>query len=256
MASTKENYQKIGERIEVFCLKYNLPFDNFFDILNDQKVVPMLRGKGMEYNAFITISLLLDPNQWTVHKLNPNPNQGRPDQDISVIHKKSSIRLGIESKSAVRGSMTLGLRTRIIRKKTHFKVKCHRSRSNLKKVGKGNDRYRPDDFDVIVTTPSNSLFKGATISDSLEFLDDTELGVYLSTHYNVQNIAEKILDATDNDWRFVLPSQIVDKDGFIQRTPYVHLTQDPNWQPMSELQTKLEEIVQGKWDQGRKKSRN
>lgn len=257
MTRTYEEHKKIGATVEEFCKKYNLPLDHFFDILNDQKVVPMLRGKGMEYNAFLTISNILDSSQWTVHKLNPNPQPGTPDQDISVIHKKTNVRLGIESKSAVRASMNLGLRTKIIRGLTHFKVKCHRSRSNMKKAGEGNDRYRMDDFDIIVTNPSNSLFKGATIGDSLEFLDDSKLGEYLAGYYGVQNTAEMIIDATDNDWRFVLPSQIADSRGFIERTPYVHLDNDPKWRPINELPKKLEELVQQRWNSRHKqKSRN
>lgn len=253
MSITQEEYKQIGESIASYCLKYNLPFNNFFDILNDQKVVPMLRGKGMEYNAFLAISQILDENEWTVHKLNPNPQPGAPDQDISIIHKRSNIRLGVESKTAWRASMTLGLRARLLRGIPHFKVKCHRSRSNISLVGAGNDRYRADEFDVIITTPSNALFKAATISDTLELFDDATLREFLEEHYHAQT-DDELLRATDQDWRFVLPQSIADANGFLPRSPFIFLKNDPNWRPLDELQKKLEAMVQQRWQLRRKPS--
>jgi len=250
MSKRKSNYQQIGEQIESYCRKYSIPFESFLEILNDQKVLPMLRGKGMEYNAYLAIKSVLDPNEWTVHKLNPNPQPGAPDQDISVIHRRSGIRLGIESKSAVRGSMTSGARARRYRGVPHFKVKSHRSRSNIQLAGTSNDRYRADAFDVIVTTPSNALFQGATIGDTLELLDDPELINVLYKHYGASN-DEEMLKAADNDWRFVLPTEIADASGFIPRTPYVLLVNDAYWLPLSQLQTKLGEVVRQKWQRSR-----
>lgn len=215
----------------------------------------MLRGKGMEYNAFLAIHKMLNPNEWTVHKLNPNPQPGTPDQDISVIHRRSNIRLGIESKSAVRGSMTIGSRARLLKNVPHFKVKSHRSRSNIQLAGTSNDRYRIDAFDVIVTTPANAIFKGATISDSLEMLDNQVLIQTLYEHYTVANNQE-LLKAADADWRFVLPHEIGDANGFIPRTPFVQLADDAHWLPLSQLQTKLEEVVTQRWQKRNKSPRS
>lgn len=185
MSKKKPDYQSIGQQIEAYCRKYSIPLEHFSEILNNQKVLPMLRGKGMEYNAFIAVNKVLDSNEWTVHKLNSNAQPRTTEQDISVIHRRSGISLGIESKSAVRGSMTTGGRARLHRGLSHFKVKCHRSRSNIRLAGSSNDRYRVDAFDVIVTTPYNALFKGATIDDNLELLDAPALIKALYSHYGM-----------------------------------------------------------------------
>ncbi len=255
MGSSMPDYEALGQQIDAYCKKYSIPSTYFLEIINDQKVVPMLRGKGMEYNAYLVINQMLDSSQWTVHKLNPNPQPGSPDQDSSVIHRRTNIRLGIESKSAVRGSMTAGARARLLRQIPHFKVKCHRSRSNIELAGTSNDRYRADAFDIIVTTPANALFKVGTIGDSLEMIDDQALMKILYTYYNVSS-EEKLLKTADNDWRFVLPATIADKDGFVPRTPYVRLENDVSWLPISQLQKVLDQVVRQKWQNRNRSSRN
>ena len=35
--------------ITEYCATYNIPKDNLLDILEDQKVLPMIRGKATEY---------------------------------------------------------------------------------------------------------------------------------------------------------------------------------------------------------------
>lgn len=237
--------------IQAYCEKYSIPFEHFEEIINDQKVLPMMRGKGMEFNALLAIRAVLDPALWTVHKLNPNPQPGVLDQDISVIHRKSNIRLGIESKTAVRESMTLGERAKLLKKIPHFKVKCHRSRSNIKLQGMGNDSYRVTDFDVIVTNPTNGMFQGATISDSLELITDPDLRTFVCDLYDVFDDDTSIIPAMDADWRFAIPADIATEEGLIPRTPYVRLIDDPDWRPLIELQDRLLQLVESKWKQQR-----
>lgn len=60
MSETEQpNYELLGRNVEAYCNKYGIRIDDFFPILNDQKVIPMLRGKAAEYDAVAVTSLFL-----------------------------------------------------------------------------------------------------------------------------------------------------------------------------------------------------
>ena len=239
------DYERIGRELEAYCKKYNIRIEDFFPILNDQKVIPMLRGKAAEYDAVFTLQRILDPQAWIVNKLNLNPQPGTNDQDIGVTHRRTGIQIIIETKSAVRGSMSTGAKTRK-QKVPHFNVKCHRSRSNKTLIY--NDRYLASDFDIVVATPTNALFKGGTVGEDFELVSEAGLLEILYNHYGVSDTIS-LVDASNKDWRFVQPMAIAENlAGYnvIPRTPSVLLTHDPNWLPLSQIQFALEAIVQVK----------
>jgi hypothetical protein len=239
------DYEQLGKEVVAYCKKYNIRIEDFFPILNDQKVIPMLRGKAAEFDAVFTLRQVLDPQVWIVSKLNLNPQPGTADQDIGVTHRRTGIQVIVETKSAVRGSMTSGVRTRK-HKVPHFNVKCHRSRSN--KTLPYNDRYLATDFDVIVATPTNALFEGGTLGEEFELVSEPGLLEILYKHYGVSD-GLSLIDAANNDWRFVLPSAIAeDLEGYsvIPRSPSVLLIDDPNWQLLSQIPPALEAIVKVK----------
>ncbi|MCY7322179.1 MAG: hypothetical protein LH660_10385 [Phormidesmis sp. CAN_BIN36] len=39
------------ERLERFCRRYNLDAENLAEVLNDPKVIPMIRGKSFEFTV-------------------------------------------------------------------------------------------------------------------------------------------------------------------------------------------------------------
>lgn len=237
---TNEELINLGNKIVDFSEKYDIPLIYLFEILEDQKVTPMIRGKAMEYNAFIILDTILPKNIWSVQKLNLNAQPGASDEDISITHRRSGVILKVESKSCVRESFSDGKRARVM-KEPHFKVKCHRSRSNIKLAETSNDRYAVDTFDLIMTNPLNSIFKGNTISEELELIDRIELRQILFEHYNV-NEDKSLIKLCASDWRFVIPKDI-SEEGFIPRTPYVKLYDDPYWRPIIELENKLFDVV-------------
>jgi hypothetical protein len=232
---------RIGTKMIEYCGKFDVPIEYLFEILEDQKVTPMIRGKAMEYNAFLLLDKILPKNVWSVQKLNLNAQTGAPDEDISVTHRRSGVILKVESKSAVRGSMRTGKRAKILRC-PHFKVKCHRSRSKIELATTSNDRYSVDSFDIILTTPLNAIFAGNTIGEILEVINKPEIEDMLYQHYQADN-NDDLIRACSNDWRYCIPEDIAE-DGFIPRTPYVKLTDDPNWRPISEIETRLIKVVQ------------
>jgi hypothetical protein len=240
---TNDEKIKLADHLLLYCKKFNVPLEYLFAILEDQKVTPMIRGKAMEYNAYFILDAGLPKSVWSVQKLNLNAQPGVYDEDISLTHRRTGIILKVESKSAVRGSISSGARTRII-SEAHFKVKSHRSRSNIKLAGTSNDRYSVDSFDVLLTNTSNAIFEGNTVGEHLEVIHDAEIKKLLYEFYEVDNDIELIAKC-EIDWRFCIPKDIA-KDGFIPRTPYVKLRNDSNWRPISEIENRLLQIVEEK----------
>lgn len=239
----EEQLLSLGEDVFAYCRKFNIPTGYLFEILEDQKVTPMIRGKAMEYNAYLLLENILPRATWSVQKLNLNAQPGAGDEDISITHRRTGIKLRVECKSAVRGSISDGRRTRIVRE-PHFKVKCHKSRSNISLAGSSNDRYPVDSFDLIITNTSNAIYEGNTIGEDLEIVHRENLRTMLYGHYNVESVPD-LIQACENDWRFTLPASIA-VDGFIPRTPYVILNDDPNWHNISDLEQNLLHVVEEK----------
>jgi hypothetical protein len=243
---------ELGRQLLKYCEEFAVPPEYLFQILNDQKVVPMIRGKATEFRGYLAVRSVLSESEWSVQKLNLNAQPGSGDEDISVTHRRTGVILKAECKNAVRGSMRSGIRARICCV-PHFRVKCHRSRSNVKLAQTTNDRYSADTFDVILTDVSNALFQGRTVSAQLELLHDREILLLVAKHYSVSE-DEDILKAAYRDWRFVLPSAIA-RDGFIPRTPIVCLESDPNWKPLDHLPKALLDLVTERYNK-RKRATN
>jgi len=243
---------KLGKSIFTYCHKYNIPIDKLLEILEDQKVLPMIRGKAMEYNAFQLLTSTLPSITWNIQKLNLNAQQGQKDEDINIIHRKTGIKIKVESKSAVRGSFHVGTKNTKL-KEPHFKVKCHRSRSSIKLAKESNDRYSDDVFDLIITNPTNAIIEGNTIGDDFEIIQRKGLKEYLFEYYKVKKLSE-LLNKSENDWRFC-NSKSISVDGYLPRTPYVKFPNDENWKKKDELEKLLMLIVEEKRKHGYAKSR-
>lgn len=234
---------KLADDLLKYCKKFNIPLAFLFEILEDQKVTPMIRGKAMEYNAFLLLDNILPRASWSVQKLNLNAQTGTHDEDISITHRRTGVILKVESKSAVRGSVSDGKRSRNL-KVPHFLVKSHRSRSNIKLAGSSNDRYSVDSFDVLVTNTSNAIFEGNTVGEYLEVVHNNELKQLLFEFYSVSS-DEDLISSCEKDWRFCIPKDIA-VDGFIPRTPYVKLENDVNWKSLKSIEERLLVVVEEK----------
>lgn len=227
--------------LKQYCKDFNVPTEYMFEILRDQKVIPMIRGKATEYNAYLYLKKVLNQHTWDVQKLNLNAQTAMYDEDVSITHRASGIRLKVECKNACRGSFKDGKRCRVIENKPHFKVKCHRSRSNMSKDT--NDRYLVGEFDLLMSNTSNALYQDRT-DDYLELLNNDNMIEILYNHYNVNN-DEDLIEHCNDDWRFVIPNDIA-IDGVIPRTPYVALDNDAHWRKSEMLEDMLKKIVEVK----------
>ena len=240
MSDSKEEILRIYTGITDYCRTYNIPRDNLLDILEDQKVLPMIRGKATEYVGAAFLRQSLNPREWSVDKLNLNPQSGRIDEDISVTFRRTGQRLKAETKNAVRGSFRLTYRRK---PSPHFKVKCHKSRSNLTRQSTTNDRYLVGEFDILLCNVSNALFRGRSLERGLPLIDDTDSVEWLKQFYGVETDEALIRKAYD-DWRLCLPASIAD-DGVIPRTPVVLMEDDPNWFNIDKLEPELTTLIVG-----------
>lgn len=241
--SEQEDAVDLFRSVREYCETYNIPLENLLEILEDQKVLPMIRGKATEYIGAAVLRQALTPREWLVQKLNlnPQPGSGAYDEDVSITYRRTGTRLKAETKNAVRASFRLGTdRTRI--RTPHFKVKCHRSRSNLSKAT--NDRYEVGEFDVVLCNVSNSVFRSNVLDPGLPFIDDAPAVAWLKEFYGVETDAE-LRRKTYEDWRICLPFAIADKDGTIPRTPTVQMEGDPNWFGLDQLAVNLRTLING-----------
>jgi len=65
---TDEELKQFGDKLDRYCKKYNITIEHLFEILNDQKVIPMIRGKPTEFNAYEILKRLLNPDAWSGSK--------------------------------------------------------------------------------------------------------------------------------------------------------------------------------------------
>lgn len=238
MIKLGNNKDAIFESIFEYCDRYQIPIENLIDILEDQKVLPMIRGKANEFIATAVLRRSLSRN-WQVNKLNLNAQSNSSDEDIRIMHSKTGKVIKVEAKSAVRASFHPGSsRTNI--KVPHFSVKCHRSRSNISKHKTTNDRYLISDFDLLLCNVSNAIFKSKTFGDTLEPVSDNNSLKALQEHYRVSD-AESLVRASYEDWRVCFPADISEDGKTVPRTPKVHLMNDPNWFSLNELERRITE---------------
>ena len=233
MSDIEPEALRVFNSVKEYCDLYNVPQEHFFDILEDQKVIPMIRGKATEFIGAIILKKTLSTQEWSVEKLNLNAQQGTYDEDVSITHKRTGKRLKAETKNAVRGSFRLDSRKI---HEPHFKVKCHRSRSNMSKIT--NDRYEVGDFDVLLSNVSNSIFRGKPMERGLQFIEDADSISWLKHHYKSDDDAE-LRRCTYDDWRICLPKDIAQDDRTIPRTPAVCMNNDKYWFGLDMLHEKL-----------------
>ena len=97
---------------------------------------------------------------------------------------------------------------------------------------------------MLITNTSNSIFEGNTVGEHLEVVHNVATKEMLYKFYKVKS-DEELIAACASDWRFVIPKDIA-VEGFIPRTPYVKLSTDENWKPLSRIEENLLEVVEEK----------
>ena len=240
-ADNNAEWLRVYSGIQQYCATYNIPRENLLDILEDQKVLPMIRGKATEFIATAVLRQVLDSRDWVVTKLNLNAQTSQQDRDINLTFRRTGTQLNAEAKNAVRGSFRLQGRKR---PQPFFTVKCHKSRSNLKLQSTTNDRYLVGEFDLLLCNVSNAIFVGKSLDAGLHLISDKAALDWLRSFYDVSTDDELIRAAYD-DWRLCLPVSIADEAGVIPRQPVVYMEDDANWFGPERLAPNLRSLLNG-----------
>ena len=241
MPEMPEDDLRVYRGVVDYCKTYNIPRENLLEILEDQKVLPMIRGKASEYIGTAFLRQVLDPVEWTVDKLNLNPQPGRTDRDIRITFRRTGTELTAETKTAVRASFRL--RTRI-NPFPHFKVKCHKSRSSLRLQNTTNDAYLVGEFDLLLCNVSNAIFRSNVNAPGMHIINDPEAVEWLMDFYGVNDEPSLFRKAYD-DWRLCLPFSIANNDGVIPRTPLVKMEDGSDWFGSDSLAINLRSLING-----------
>jgi hypothetical protein len=135
------------------------------EILNNPKVIPMIRGKSFKFTVQEYLGNLL--SNYDVINPRLNPQSGLHDIDVAVIHKSTSSQYSIECKLAKKDSF------KNITCPT-IEIKCMRSRTLGEEAAKRksqvtgivaselmihNDQYIASDFDLVITSIANAFYK-------------------------------------------------------------------------------------------------
>lgn len=185
-------------KVRNYCLKYDIPLTYLADIINEPKVVPMIRGKAFEFSAMLRLQEILSPDIWLVDKPSMNAQFGFHDIDVRVIHKPTRNIISVECKLAGKGNYKS-----LPNGDTQIKVKCMRSRTlGASKVGElskkmgideqllsvHNDQYLPTDFEVVITSIGNAFYITDELTDLFEWQPDSKGLEFLRLLSSGQNI--------------------------------------------------------------------
>ncbi|WP_219884754.1 hypothetical protein [Merismopedia glauca] len=188
------------ENLENFCLRYDLNIKHLTEVLNDPKVIPMIRGKSFEFTVKDYLSSILSEKYYVT---NPrlNAQTGLNDIDVSIINKGNQKKYSIECKLASKGSFRINLLG-----DPFLKIKCMRSRTlgeeaalqrskvtgiSFQALMIHNDQYTAKEFDLVITSIANSFFK--TDSDGLFFWSPTLEAQFFLNNLGVRNQSEAFL---------------------------------------------------------------
>lgn len=252
-------------KLRNYCQSHGIDFQSLNKILNEPKVVPMIRGIGFEYVVESDLNeRLLHSKRFSVRKPQINAQLGIPDVDIEIFDKAKNNSIKLECKLTKNNSFK---KKGKLLKTPHCQVKVMRSRTlgekNIQIVSKKEnidpvllrehkDSYTYTHFDFVVTNLRNAFyrtidgkFRYAPTREELEFLKnfcnknkDEEVDNYLiKNHFFIES---KNLIAKNNN--FSCRKKVCsDRENciFIPNYPVFDLSSESPWKPLSELEDYL-----------------
>ena len=190
----------IEDKLKEYCDRHGILYESIIDIINEPKVVPMIRGIGFEYTVLPILKKQLDPKYFNVDKPVINAQLGKPDIDIRIKHNESKREFTCECKLAKNNSFKLENKKF---KKPHVQIKVMRSRTlgeeMIKNVSEKEgipanylsqhkDSYLYTHFDFVFTNIRNAFYR--TINDVFVFAPTEEEIEFLSKFTNISKYEE------------------------------------------------------------------
>ncbi|ACK68143.1 transcriptional regulator, XRE family [Rippkaea orientalis PCC 8801] len=261
------DYTNKINQLSQFCQSYDLEFEYLAEVLNDPKVIPMIRGKSFEFTVKKYISQILSPQKYEITNPRLNAQTGVKDVDVMIINKESNQTYTVECKLAAKGSFRTNPKAN-----PYLKVKCMRSRTLGQEAAQQranstglshelwsihSDQYRQEDFDFVVTSIANVFYE--TTDDGLyQWKPDQEAELFLSKLgiTNQQQAFQTMLIARSRELVSNQPNRILynvnctrlkcknPNCGFIPNYPFIYFNIDTGkplapWIYLDQLETLL-----------------
>ena len=175
--------RKWQDKLKQFCQRYDLDIEHIAEVLNDPKVVPMIRGKSFEFSAKKRLSKILS-DRYKVTNPRLNAQTGQHDIDIAITNTLTGKKYSVECKLASKGSFKAKVKKdqnlSLFEEYSEYysslqlKVKCMRSRTLGEQAAKQkfkatgldydllmihNDQYIPGEFDLVITSIANAFYE-------------------------------------------------------------------------------------------------
>jgi hypothetical protein len=189
-------------QLKEYCNEHGLDFEMLAEVLNEPKVVPMVRGIGYEYVVINYLSkLLFEDARFAAGKTIVNSQLTVKGSDAEIFDKQANKLIRLECKLAANGSFSMGTR---VNNFPHCKIKIMRSRTlgeeMIRRVAENGvatiaeltahkDSYLPDGFDFVITNLRNAFYI-TTAEDLFKFSPTEEQWDFLSTFANTSNRVE------------------------------------------------------------------
>ena len=248
-----------------YCENHGIDFESLIKIINEPKVVPMIRGIGFEYVVEKDLNdKFKNSKKYQVRKPNINAQLGKPDIDVEIFDLEKNKSLRMECKLAKNNSFK---RKGKLSKNPHCQIKVMRSRTlgekNIQVVAKHEDidpqllrehkdSYSYQHFDFVITNLRNAFYR--TIEDSFVFAPTEEEEVFLKEFLNTNNLSNVNKLLIENHF-FIESKKLIAKDNeilcrkkqcsdrenciFIPNYPIFELIKGTAWKPLSELEEYL-----------------
>jgi hypothetical protein len=246
--------------IENFFHHYDLSIQHLTEILNDPKVIPMIRGKSFEFTVQEYLSNILNQS-YEVSNPRLNSQSSFHDIDVSIFNNQTNKKYSAECKLAKKGSFRH-------KPEPSIQVKCMRSRTlgetsaeqkaqttgiNSQILLIHNDQYIASDFDLVITSIANAFFE--TDERGLFIWSPSDEAALFLEALNIHNQREAFLtmyvarshDLTANTRNKIQCSRKKCKDencNFIPNYPRINFeskTGQPKlpWYPISQIEQLL-----------------
>lgn len=186
-------------KLKAYCYEHGLDFLTLADVLNEPKVVPMVRGIGYEHVVTSYLRKLFENDErFLAGKTIVNSQLTVKGSDSEIYDKEKNSNIRLECKLAANGSFSLSTRDRNY---AHCKIKIMRSRtlgdemikrvaangeSTVEELTAHKDSYLPTYFDYVITNLRNAFYI-TTDEDTFRFEPSDDQWSFLEKYFNTNN---------------------------------------------------------------------